>query len=112
MAKWTEELIINLGEVLFIAYANEAVIEHLLGWPMEKLCPSVDRGWLRYAALASGGAMSWYSGVTLFAGWMPLIEGRILTAVLVGAGSQVIHELLKGTEKPDVAEALSVLKPV
>jgi len=34
-------------------------IEHLVGKPLEKTQPNLDRWWLIYVALVAGGLLSW-----------------------------------------------------
>lgn len=89
-------LLQGIEAAVLLSFATERIVEYLLGWPLEKLAPDVDRGWLRYAILVVGGVASWFSEWTIFTPEMGLntLVARIATAVIVGAGPQVIHAIV------------------
>lgn len=83
--------------VLFLAWFNEQIVEYFLGVPLEKKFPELDRWWLRYVALASGFAWSWVFNANILSGWTnaPEVAAKILTGILVGAGSDLLHRALE-----------------
>lgn len=84
-----DELII----ALFLAVANKSIVDYLAA-PIRQKYPKLDLWWLVYVALATGGFIGWFSGVNLFAAYIPVPElGRILTAILVGGGSSLIYDV-------------------
>lgn len=85
---------ISTGYALFLAFVNEAIVEHLFGQPLEKKFPNLNRWWLIYVALISGGLLSWFCGINVFGPFMPEIVGRIVTALFVGSGSELLHKLI------------------
>jgi hypothetical protein len=83
--------------VIALTWINEILIEHFVGRPLEKQAPNLSRWWLMYVALVTGGVMSWFCEANLFAGAedVPAMLGRVLTAVIVGGGSQLLHKVLE-----------------
>jgi hypothetical protein len=57
----------------------------------------LEKFWLMYVAWAVAGILVWLAGVNLFEEWIanPLI-GQILTAVVAGGGSNLLHDLVDG----------------
>ncbi len=72
-----------------------------------------DKFWLMYPAWVLAGVLVWLTGVNLFAAYIPNeLIGKILTAIVAGGGSNLLHDL---TDKPDnliaVFNALKKVKP-
>jgi hypothetical protein len=95
-----EVVLSNVGLVILLAFIVEVLVEHLVGKPMEVAAPGVDRWWLIYVALVAGGVLSWFSNVNIFEGVVLVMVGRILTAILVGGGSPVVHTVVKKARDP------------
>jgi len=95
-----EVVLSNVGLVILLAFIVEVLVEHLVGKPMEVAAPGVDRWWLIYVALVTGGVLGWFAGVNIFDGLLPVLVGRILTAILVGGGSPVVHAVVKKARDP------------
>ena len=84
-----------LAIVLFLAVANKAIIDYLVA-PVRQKWPDIDLWFLVYVALATGGLIGWLSGANVFAPYMPdPFVGRVLTSILVGGGSSLIHDIFK-----------------
>ena len=63
--------------------------------------PNLDRWWLIYVGLAAGGLLSWFCGLNLFALLpIPPVVGMVLTALLVGGGSPLIHVVVNKARAP------------
>lgn len=59
---------------------------------------SLDKFWLAYPAWILSGVFVWFTGVNLFATFIPnQLIGQILTAIVAGGGSNLLHDL---TDKP------------
>lgn len=84
-----DELVI----AIFLATANKALVDWITG-PLKARYPNIDWWWLVYVTAATGIVLGWLSEVNLFAEFMPdVLIGRILTALVVGAGASFIQEL-------------------
>ena len=58
-----------------------------------------DKFWLMYPAWVLAGVLVWLTGVNLFAAYIPNeLIGKILTAIVAGGGSNLLHDL---TDKTD-----------
>jgi len=102
-----EVTLTNVVLVLFLAFVNEVLVEHLVGKPLERALPEADRWWLIYVALVSGAALSWFSGLDLFTELpIPPMVGLVLTALLVGGGSPLIHQIINKARDPLAAYRL------
>jgi len=96
-----ELVLSNVGLVLFLAFISEVLVEHFIGKPLEKAFPLVDRWWLIYVGLVAGGLLSWFCGLNLFALLpIPPAVGMVLTALLVGGGSPLIHVVVNKARAP------------
>lgn len=84
-----------LATAIFLSVAANRIIEAFVA-PIKLRYPDVDLWWLVYVAWVVGGALSYLSGVNLFAAQItnPL-AGVILTAVVVGGGSNLIADIFK-----------------
>jgi hypothetical protein len=95
-----EVVLSNVGLVILLAFIVEVLVEHLVGKPLEVAAPEMDRWWLIYVALVFGAALGWFALVNIFDGLLPVMVGRILTAILVGGGSPVVHTVVKKARDP------------
>jgi hypothetical protein len=78
---------------LFLAVANKAIIDYLVA-PIREKKPDFDLWFLVYVALATGGLIGWLSEANVFVDYMPdPFVGRVLTSILVGGGSSLIHDV-------------------
>lgn len=83
----------TLASGLFLAAVNTAVVNYLVE-PVRQRFPELDLWWVLYVALATGFAISWFAGVNLFAAYVANeLLGRILSGILVGGGSSLIHNV-------------------
>jgi hypothetical protein len=89
-----EIALVNVGLAFLLAFIVEVLVEHFVGKPLEEKLPKVDRWWLIYVALAVGSIVSWLAGLNVFGDVMPELLGRILTCVIVGGGSELVHEIV------------------
>jgi len=87
--------LVNIGYALALAYLSEVLVEHFVGKPLEEKYPDLDRWWLIYVALGVGGCIAWFVGMNIFGDLMPELLGRILTAIIVGGGSELIHKIVE-----------------
>jgi hypothetical protein len=87
--------LVNVGYAIALAYLNEVLVEHFVGKPLEEKFPHIDRWWLIYVALATGGVITWFVGLNIFADLMPGLLGQILTCVIVGGGSELLHRIIE-----------------
>lgn len=86
----------NLATALFLSIAANRVIEAVVA-PLKAKFPQLDMWWLVYAAWVVGGALAYFAGVNLFESFFsdPTV-GKLLTAVVVGGGSNLIADVFKG----------------
>ncbi len=84
----------GLSNALFLALANQAIVKWLVA-PLKQKFPAVDFWYLIYVAGVTGAVIGWYSEINLFpVDQMPsVLLGRVLTAVIVGGGSSLIHDI-------------------
>lgn len=88
----------TLAGGLFLAAVNMAIINYLAA-PVRAKRPELDLWWLVYAALVTGFLISWFAGVNLFEVHIANeLLGRILSGILVGGGSSLIHDALDRPE--------------
>jgi len=85
--------IATLGVVIgFMVLANR-LVEMLVTPVFEKY--SWDKFWLMYPSWILSGVFVWLSGVNLFTAYIPdVLIGKILTAVVAGGGSNLLHDLV------------------
>jgi hypothetical protein len=69
---------------------------------LEKALPEPDRWWLVYVSLVAGCAVGCFTKVDAFEGLVPTLVGRIVTALLVGGGSQIVHAVVNKARDPFV----------
>jgi hypothetical protein len=54
----------------------------------------LEKFWLMYAAWIMAGILVWLAGINLFEAYMPdPLVGKILTAIVAGGGSNLLHDL-------------------
>jgi hypothetical protein len=92
--------LVNVGLVALLAFVVEILVEHLIGKPLEQASPHTPRWWLIYVSLVAGAALGWFSQVNAFEGLVPVLVGRIVTALLVGGGSQIVHAVVNKARDP------------
>jgi hypothetical protein len=79
----------------FLALAANRITEAIVK-PIKLKFPKLDLWWLIYPTWILGGGLAWAAGVDLFATYFPsdtAIVGRVLTAVVVGGGSNLIADV-------------------
>lgn len=89
---------------LFLAVASNRIVEYIVA-PIQKRNPGVDFWWLLYVTWAAGGVLAWFANINLFEPYIPDAElvGRILTVIVVGGGSQLIHDIFSTGEQEQFA---------
>ena len=84
---------------IFIIVVNERLVNALFVPVFDKF--KWDKFWLMYVAWAFGGVLVWLTGVNLFASYIPnQLIGQILSALLAGGGSNLLHDIFD--KKDDV----------
>lgn len=92
----------TLASGLFLAAVNTAVIDYLVE-PVRKRYPQADLWWVLYLALVTGFAIAWFAGVNLFETHIPNeLLGRVLSGILVGGGSSLLHNVFDQPEPGEV----------
>lgn len=85
----------TLAQGIFLAVVNEKLIEYLTE-PIRRRYEHVDFWWLLYVALVTGAAIGWLAEVNFFETLIVNeIVGRVLSSILVGGGSSLIHDIFK-----------------
>ena len=92
--------LVNVGLIALLAFVVEILVEHLVGKPLEQAAPNCPRWWLIYVSLVLGAALGWFAKVNLFEGLIPVLVGRIVTSLLVGGGSQLVHQVVNKARDP------------
>ena len=89
-------VLVGLVGLLALASLNKLLVDYFTA-PCKKKWPGVDWWFLLYVAGVTGFLMGWASTLNLFSELLPnmaVVWGRVLTSLLVGAGSSVIHDWL------------------
>jgi len=87
-----------LAVALFLAVVNERLVEWFASPIFEKF--NLDKIWLRYLAGVTGFAISFFSNINLLAAYVDgNVVGLILTGLVVGGGSNLVHELFSNASK-------------
>lgn len=95
---------------LFLAAVNTAVVNYLAE-PLRRRKPDLDLWWLLYVALVTGFMIAWFAGVNLFEAHIANeLLGRILSGILVGGGSSLIHNVFDQPQI-DVVELTAEIEP-
>lgn len=72
---------------------TQKIVEYL-STPIKKKFPEMDFWWLIYVAFAIGVTITWFTNINLFLTFIPNeVIGRLLTGLLVGGGSSLIHDV-------------------
>jgi uncharacterized BrkB/YihY/UPF0761 family membrane protein len=93
----------ELTIAIFLAVVANRIIEAFVA-PLKNEFPEIDFWWLIYVAWVVGGLLSWFAGVNLFAPFVPTLDpliGRVLTAVVVGGGSNLLADLFSVNANKD-----------
>ena len=89
--------IVTLGVVIGMMVLANRLVAALVTPLFDKY--NLDKFWLMYPAWILAGVLVWLTGVNLFAAYIPnVLIGKILTAIVAGGGSNLLHDL---TDKPD-----------
>ena len=84
-----------LVAAVLLAVTNTAIVDYLKK-PVQQKFPEFDLWWFVYVSLATGFAIGWFADVNLFEGIVEaVLLGRILTAALIGGGSNLIYAVFK-----------------
>lgn len=86
---------------LFLSVASNRIVEAFVA-PVKQKWPALDLWWLVYVTWVAGGALSYLAGINLFSAVVPAlppIAGQVLTALVVGGGSNLLHDLF---DRPSV----------
>jgi hypothetical protein len=100
-----EVTLANVTLALFLAFVAEVLVEHLVGKPLEAATPLLPRWWLIYVSLVVGAALGWFFEANLFTALVvnPVV-GRVVTAVLIGGGTQLLHKVINQARAPVYSE--------
>jgi hypothetical protein len=80
----------------FLSIFVNRIIEGIVS-PIKKRFPDLDMWWLVYVSWVVGGVVGWASGINLLADYMPdVIIGRVMTAIVLGGGANLINDLFPG----------------
>lgn len=83
----------TLVVAVFLATANYAIVNYLRE-PIALRFPELDLWWMVYVSYATGVALSLIAGINLFAAYIPnVLAGQIVTALVVGGGSNLIYQV-------------------
>lgn len=89
-------LLTILTAASFLILVTERIAAALLA-PVRLRWPALDLWWVIYPTWILGGLLAWVAGLNLFTliivGFDPTV-GRILTAIVVGGGSNLLHDIL------------------
>lgn len=89
--------IVTLGVVIGMMVLANRLVAALVTPLWDKY--NLDKFWLMYPAWILAGVFVWFTGLNLFATFIPNeLIGKILTAIVAGGGSNLLHDL---TDKPD-----------
>jgi len=89
--------IVTLGVVIGMMVLANRLVAALVTPLFDKY--GWDKFWLMYPAWVLAGVFVWFTGLNLFAAFIPNeLIGKILTAIVAGGGSNLLHDL---TDKPD-----------
>jgi len=75
-----------------LAALVNGLVDALIAPLFEKF--ALDKFWLKYVAWIISGVVVWFTGANLFAAYIPAeAVGLILTAVIAGVGSNILHDV-------------------
>lgn len=82
----------TLGVVIGMMILANRLVDALILPLFEKY--ELDKFWLMYLAWVASGVLVWFTGVNLFAEYIPTpMIGLILTAIVAGGGANMLHDL-------------------
>ena len=82
----------TLGVVIGMMVLANRLVAALVTPLFEKY--SLDKFWLMYPSWILSGVFVWFTGLNLFAPFIPnALIGQILTAVVAGGGANMLHDL-------------------
>jgi hypothetical protein len=90
-----ENFLQALGIGSFLSLATERIVAAIMA-PIKKKWPDVDYWWLIYPSWLLGSFLAYAAGINLLLTLVPNLDpffGRILTAVIVGGGANLIHDI-------------------
>ena len=89
--------IVTLGVVIGMMVLANRLVAALVTPLFDKY--GWDKFWLMYPAWVLAGVFVWFTGLNLFATFIPNeLIGKVLTAIVAGGGSNLLHDL---TDKTD-----------
>ena len=78
-----------------LAVTNTALVDYIKR-PIQQRFPKLDLWWFIYISLVTGFAIGWFANINMFADVVDeVILGRILTAILIGGGSDLLYKVFK-----------------
>ena len=81
-----------LALLLGISTLANAIVAAIVSPLFEKY--NLDKFWLMYPSWILSGVFVWFTGLNLFAPFIPnALIGQILTAVVAGGGANMLHDL-------------------
>jgi hypothetical protein len=88
-----------VAAALFLAVVNKTIVDALAN-PVRQRYPDLDMWWLFYVALFTGFAIGWFSDINVFPEEIMsnILVGKILTSLLIGGGSSLIHDIFDSQE--------------
>lgn len=82
----------TLGVVIGMMVLANRLVAALITPLFEKY--NLDKFWLMYPSWILSGVFVWFTGLNLFAPFIPnALIGQILTAVVAGGGANMLHDL-------------------
>lgn len=88
-------LVVQLTAAFLLALITERITAALVA-PVKAKWPELDLWWVIYPAWVLGGVLAYLANLNLVADLLPTLPaevGRVLTAVIVGGGSNLIHDI-------------------
>ncbi len=80
---------------VLLAVTNTAIVDYIKK-PVQQKFVGLDLWWFVYVSLITGFAIGWFADINLFEGVIKaILLGRILTAILIGGGSNLIYTVFK-----------------
>lgn len=83
---------------LFIAVAVKAVTDALKK-PLAEWKPDANLWWFYYVAFALGAGLGWASGLNVMTNYPEVsqVVGRLITALAIGGGPTLFHDIFSAT---------------
>lgn len=107
--------VVEVWSVLMIALFLIAVVERVTEAFFSPICErfKIDTKWLMYVAWILGGVIVYLANVNLFdfAEKMDPRVGQVLTAIVAGGGSNLLHDLFSNMQRRTNLIAYNVTKP-